>query len=954
MTLIEIIDRSLTLRESESKVVKVDKFVVVDLETTGQAPSKDDKIIEVGIVIIENDVITDTRTTLFNPSKPIPPFISKLTGISDKDVEDAPKFYEKADTIIDIFQDSYIVAHNVTFDLNFLNSELAANGRERLTNPVLDTVELSRILFPKASSYKLGQLAEYLDIQHDDPHRALSDAYVTAKLFLKLKDKLNKLPYETIEHLLKLEKMFISDIWELLTTRLDELAFQTPEEHITSFKGLAFRSTEKIKKEKPLVESSFGEYLDSIYENGGTMQTRFNKFEKRPGQREMSETIYDAFQSSTHALIEAETGTGKSLAYLIPSIYEAVKTNQKIVISTFTTQLQTQLLEEEIPTIRKLIDIPFRTALLKGKSHYISLEKFAHELDYGQTDNYDTALTKAILLVWLTETETGDVDEVHLPASGYFFYKTVSTDAETNVDVQSPWFSKSFYQRAKRKAQKADIIITNHALLCTDMFNDYQFLPGYEKVIIDEAHHIEETASQHYGMKLDYINMQYLFNQIGHSDNGKLFEKLVQNYGLTEERIPLNKWDTILDQAKYETDHLFDTLYQYVISQHKNSKSLSDIGRIQYRLAEEKEDVKAWDTFKEMVSRLTYFMRDLIHILAIIEQHLTEQELLDKHGQEEIFSMTNIFQNLMDNLEQFFFVAGDVPQVKWIEIDTKGTKNAVYLYSEPSDISELLANDFLQSKKSVILTSATLTMRNSFEFIQKRLGLHPDRLITKKIASPFSYRNQVQLLIPNDFPDIKYGNMDDFIFATCEAILSLAEITKGRMLVLFTSYDMLKKSYTLLKEAITDNEFVLIGQGITSGSRSRLKKNFQTFDQAILLGTSSFWEGVDIPGEDLSCLMIVRLPFQPPNHPVFEAKANMLKEEGKNAFMELSLPNAVIKFKQGFGRLIRSSNDRGIVFVCDARIIKTRYGKYFTESIPDVPISFNSTKKLLNDAEEWF
>ncbi|MGJ9456791.1 ATP-dependent DNA helicase DinG [Oceanobacillus sp. CF4.6] len=934
----------------------MDKFVVVDLETTGHSPSKNDKIIEVGIVVIENNVITDTRTTLLNPSKSIPPFISNLTGISDEDVEEAPLFYEKADKIIDIFKDSYLIAHNVTFDLGFLNAELAANGRERLTNPVLDTVELSRILFPKAPSYKLGQLASYLDIRHGDPHRALSDAYVTAKLFIKLKEKLESLPYETIDHLVKLEKMFISDVKELLSDRLEELAFTTSDQKdITSFKGLAFKQVEDTIKETHVVETSYGEYLDEIYEANGSMQRQFTKYEKRAGQREMSEIIYDSFHSSSHALIEAETGTGKSLGYLIPAVYEAVKTKHKIIISTYTTQLQSQLLDEEIPSIRNLTEIPFKVALLKGKSHYISLEKFTHELDNTQSDNYDTALTKAMLLVWLTETETGDIDEVQLPTSGYFFYKKISTDAESNVDPQSPWFSRSYYQKARRKAQKADIIITNHALLCTDMFNDYQFLPGYEKVIIDEAHHFEETASRHYGMKMDYINMQFTFNQIGRSNDGKMFGKVLENYSLTEEHVPIESWDEILDKTKYEIDDLFQTLYQYVVSQHKNSKSLSDIGRLQYRFKEEKEEQTTWSIIKEMVSRVTFHMRDAIHILSIIEQHLSEQEVLDKYDREDLLSMTGILQNFIDGLELLFFTEGTtVPQIKWIEIDTKGSKNAVYLYSEPSDISELLADEFFQSKKSVILTSATLTMKNSFDFIQKRLGLKPERLITKKIESPFSYKDQVQLLIPNDFPDIKYGNMDDFIYATCEAIISLAEITKGRMLVLFTSYDMLKKSYSLLKEIITDNEFILIGQGITSGSRSRLKKNFQTFDQAILLGTSSFWEGVDIPGDDLSCLMIVRLPFQPPNHPVFEAKSKMLKENGKNGFMELSLPNAVIKFKQGFGRLIRSSSDRGIVFVCDARIMKTRYGKFFTESIPDVPLTFDSTKNLLTKAEEWF
>src|SRR5699024_2818212 len=205
-----------------------------------------------------------------------------------------------------------------------------------------------------------------------------------------------------------------------------------------------------------------------------------------------------------------------------------------------------------------------------------------------------------------------------------------------------------------------------------------------------------------------------------------------------------------------------------------------------------------------------------------------------------------------------------------------------------------------------------------------------------------------------DFPDIKHGNLDDFIYSTCEAILSLAEITKGRMLVLFTSYNMLKRSYSLLREIMDLNQYVLIAQGISSGSRTRLKKNFQTFDKAILLGTSSFWEGVDIPGEDLSCLMIVRLPFQPPDHPVYEARANHIKKERKNAFFELALPNAVIRFKQGFGRLIRSKKDRGIVFVCDARIMKTRYGKFFIESIPNVPVSFQPTYELMNKADEWF
>ncbi|WP_143833726.1 ATP-dependent DNA helicase DinG [Oceanobacillus senegalensis] len=930
------------------------KYVVIDLETTGHSPANDDRIIEVGLVVIEDDQIKETKSTFFNPNKSIPPFISNLTGIYDSDVKDAPVFHDKADNIMEAFENSYLIAHNVPFDLGFLNAELELNGREKLTNPIIDTVELARILFPQAPSYKLGQLADYLNIHHDDPHRALSDAIVTAKLFLRLKEKLYTLPYETIHYLLNLEKMFKSDLYALLYKRQQDLAFSTTDERLESFHGLAFRKTESIDDIPPAVTQSFGEYLDGIYEDNGKLEMYKNHYEKRNGQREMSEIIYDSFQAKEHALIEAETGTGKSLAYLLPAIYEAVKSKQRIVISTYTTQLQSQLMDEEIPLIEKLVDFPIKVAILKGKNHYISLEKFAHELVSSQEDNYDITLTKAMILVWLTETETGDIDEINLPSSGYLFYKKISTDAEGMVDPHSPWFSKSYYQKARKRAQHANIIITNHALLCTDIFNDYQFLPSYKRVIIDEAHHFEDTASHHYGLKIDYMNMQYVLNQIGHAEDDKSLGKILTNYSIEQDEISLKQWDEMINSAKYEVEELFSTLSHYVLNRQENVKSVSDIGRVQYRFDEEKEETTKWNGIKEIVTRLTFYFRDLIYFIAVIENYLIKTKQIDKYDKEDLTGIAEVLQHFIDSFEKLFLIEGSVPQVRWIEIDRKGTNNTVYLYSEPTDISFLLAEEFFEKKDSVILTSATLTINKDFSFIQKRLGLPSNRLVNEKIHSPFSYKDQVQLMVPNDFPDIKYGNMDDYIYATCEAILSLADITDGRMLVLFTSYDMLKKSYKLLKEMLDTNNYMLIGQGITSGSRTRLKKNFQTFDQAILLGTSSFWEGVDIPGEDLSCLMIVRLPFQPPDHPVYQAKANYIKKSGNNPFMDYSLPNAVIRFKQGFGRLIRSSSDRGIVFICDARIKKARYGKYFTNSIPEVPITYDTTNSLMQKAKEWF
>lgn len=929
----------------------VDRYVVFDLETTGHAAQQGDRIIEVGMVIIENDQITDTFTTLLNPHQDIPPFISQLTGVTNEDVADAPVFNDVAKKMSDLMKNSYLIAHNIEFDLGFLNAELKEIGLPTLNNAVLDTVELSRILFPQAPGYKLGQLAEFLQLQHQDPHRALSDAYVTAELFLMLKQKITRLPYETIHHLLTLEPMFKSHLQEILTRQEESLAFSpTDKQTYVTFRGLAFkkRTGSAASKEEPRM--SYGEFLDTIYEANGLLAQTIPHYEKRPGQRHMSEHIYDAFQSGQNALIEAETGTGKSLGYLLPTIYEAVKTGKRLVISTYTIQLQSQLLEEEIPLIKKILPFSFNTALLKGKRHYLSLEKFVRELESKQHDNYDIVLTKAIILIWLTETETGDIDEITLPSSGYYFYNKVLTDIESAVDPSSPWFKYSYYQKARETAQKADIVVTNHALLCTDMFNDYSFIPSYEKVIIDEAHHLEDTASHHYGLKLDYVNIIYTLNQLGRMDEDGWFHRLITRHPIIKNYLSVKQWNTMLDDTRYEMDQLFRLLFQYVIEQKKNEKSLSDVGRVQYRFEHHQEEPKVWSSIIEMVHRVTFFLRDLIHFLSQINQ----QDILDKIDTDELLIFIDDFQEFIDSFEHLFIEEETMEHVKWLEIEASGAKNAVYLYSEPTDISGILSDNFFDVKKSVILTSATLTMRQSFSFIEKRLGIPAEGLIKEKIVSPFSYDEQVQLLIPNDFPDIKYGKMDDYIYSVSEAILSLARITNGRMLVLFTSYDMLRKTYYLLKETMTSNEYRLIAQGISSGSRTKLKKNFQSFDKAILLGTSSFWEGVDIPGEDLSSLVIARLPFQPPNHPTYEAKSKIIKSEGKSPFFELALPNAVLKFKQGFGRLIRSTEDRGIVFICDARIIKARYGSFFTQSIPDVPITVDTTKALINKAEKWF
>jgi ATP-dependent DNA helicase DinG len=909
------------------------KFAVVDIETTGHSPHTGDQIIEIGIVIVENKKIIKEYSTYIKPNKPIPPFITNLTGITDEDVKNAPEFSDIAMEIVELCKDAYFVAHHVQFDLGFINETFIHIGLEPINEKIIDTVELARILTPKATGFKLSQLAEYYQIFHKHPHRALSDAFVTAELLIKLLNKAENLPLITLESLLKLETKLQSDLYEIFSEIIEQKRYQIKNEaNFENFQGVALKVQKEPLHNEFEIHESFGEFLDELFLDNGLLSKYIPNYEPRVSQRVMCEQIYAAFQEEHHALLEAETGTGKTLGYLIPSIYFSLKTGKKIVISTYTTQLQLQAYEKEIPLLKQVLNHAFKAVILKGKSHYLSLKRFIEELNSPASENYDVVLTKAIILVWLTETETGDIDELHLPSSGYIFWRRINAEREGIIDPKSPFFYKSFYQRIKKQAQGANIVITNHALLCTDIASDSSILPSYSYCVIDEAHHLDRLASKYFGTQLNYVSIQYFLSEL-------------------KETLANQQLDERLQELREYGDELFRYIYHIVKSQKSNHTSYNDVGRIQFVFKAEQIDSNMLMQLRELANRYLFKLNDFsISLSKLLEQAETKGEM-DKAEQ---------YNRMMQQIEELrkriklFLIQDDADLIKWIEIEGLGAKNAVYLYCEPIEIGTLLKNEFFAKKKSVILTSATLSVSHSFEYIKSNVGLTDFPVESKKLPSPFPMKDQVRLMIPTDLPHIKNDREEEYITAISYAICELAKISKGRMLVLFTSYQMLKKTHEMLGQLFDQDDFVIISQGISSGSRERLKKNFQSFDKAILLGTSSFWEGIDIPGEDLSVVVIVRLPFEPPNHPVYSVRSEQLKEQGKNPFMKLALPSAVIRFKQGFGRLIRTSHDKGIVMVCDNRIINTKYGKYFLESIPEVPIYDSPLNNLLEKVKDWF
>ncbi|WP_227936224.1 ATP-dependent DNA helicase DinG [Alkalihalobacillus deserti] len=934
-----------------------ERYTVVDVETTGHSVVKGDRVIQIGAVVIENGEVVETFATFVNPGQSIPPFIEDLTGISDANVANAPSFHEIIPDFLELLEGSSFVAHNVDFDESFLRTQIELEGYQFPKMSVFDTVELSRILLPQQESYKLNQLAEQLGFSHERPHQADSDAEVTATLFLTLIHKLKKLPLLTLQQLVPLSRRFKSDLEPLLTSFIHKKMINgiNDEKYFDCYRQLALKKTVEEQRE---VDSdscfTFADYSSFLFEEDGKMELAFSKYELRPGQRQMMKEVDEAFQQNEHKMIEAGTGTGKSLAYLIPAAFYAHENNQPVVISTQTIPLQEQLLARDLPLLKKMLPFHVDAALLKGRSHYLCLRKFEQSLTSIDSDSYDVLLTKALLLIWLTETDQGDIEELNLPSGGRGFWFEIQSDAASDLGRYSPWFSRCFYHRARKRAQQANLIITNHALLCTDLVHEQRLLPAYTHAVIDEAHHLEETASDHLGAKTDFLTFSYLFQRMGlnqEADMLKTLNHLIENYQIAVKAEDLS---FKIISLKEEMDELFRMLHGYVMQKQKTSSS--DVGRFRYRFESYAENNSHWQAILECAMRIHMQTKDCLQQLKRWLKPF--QDIRDDMTYKDRGFVVDI-ESVIDSLyeeEQVLYemlLECDSNVVYWIEIEPRGAKNATFLFSKPIDVSDLLADHFFTKKKSVVLTSATLSVNGTFRYQEKRLGLTDFGVKTSIIPSPFSYMDQVRVLLPKDIPAIKDVKEEEFAVEVAIKLWRLMEVSKGKMLVLFTSYEMLKQVYYHVKDFNEFGLYQLIGQGITSGSRAKLMKMFKQSTQATLFGTSSFWEGIDLPGDELRTLVIVRLPFSPPDQPLLQAQFEKAKKDGQNPFMEISLPQAIIRFKQGFGRLIRTADDRGVVFVFDRRISTSRYGKQFIRSLPDVPVYEDQLENLLEQFQDY-
>ncbi|SFI13633.1 MULTISPECIES: ATP-dependent DNA helicase DinG [unclassified Bacillus (in: firmicutes)] len=926
------------------------RYVVVDLETTGNAwKDGKDRITQIAAVVVEDGEILEIFSSFVNPERDIPPFITELTGIDETLVRQAPLFRDVAPMIIELLQGAYFVAHNVHFDWNFLKEELRQAGFSEVTCSKIDTVELAHILLPTADSYKLRDLAKRYGFDHDQPHRADSDAMVTAEIFLQLLFKMESLPLVTLQSLYELSDMFQSNIGDIMSACiLNKMIHGSDDEkQYDIYRNIALGKrnyTLQIGDDSPTDFSSF------LTETMQRLREVMPSFEKREGQQIMINEVYEALRDSRFSLIEAGTGTGKTLAYLLPSIFYAKEKEQPVVISTQTVQLQQQILAKEIPLLKTILPFPFEVAMLKGRKHYLCLHKFEHAL--GEIENnYDNALTKAKILVWLLDTETGDRDELNIPAGGKLLWERICSDAHSPSRMQSAWFSRCFYQRAKNKALFADVVVTNHTLLFQDFVSKEPLLASCEHIIFDEAHHLEETASRALGEQFSCMYFQLVLSRFGTLETPNVLTKVydMMKQSQIAVRSTFQTINHMLKEIKFDADELFHMLRTFIFQKTKQEHATGNIP-LMYRYHANKERGKLWRSIVELTDR---FVHQLGRVLTLLEK---QGEMLQKQSEWDMHMITGEFVHLTEVLSKMTqslrtLILEETSHVTWMEAETKGTIHSTILYAQPVHISDLFADQFLARKRSVIFTSATLTVNDTFDYIEAELGLVDFTPNTVTIPSPFHYEEKVKLMVSTDVPHIKHVSEEEYVRAVSKHIMKIAKTTNGRMLVLFTSYEMLKEVFEVLKKADELEEFLLLTQSVHNRSRSRMIRKFQEFEKAILLGTSSFWEGIDIPGEALSCLVIVRLPFTSPHQPMMQAKSERLKEKGEDPFTQLALPQAILRFKQGFGRLIRTTADTGTVFVLDRRLTASFYGRRFLQSIPSIPLYEGPLDELIEKME---
>ncbi len=935
-------------------------FVAIDVETTGLVAGVDE-IIEVAAVKFRGDEVLETFQRLVQPRHSLPIKIAQLTGISAADLQSAPPFHAVAPEVVRFVKSYPVVGHSVGFDIRML----AAQGL-KLAQPSYDTFDLATLLLPGQPSYNLGALAAALGIPHPDAHRALADADVTRQVFMALLRRLESLDDAIFDEIARLSRHTSWSPRLLLEAIARERAFKAMSrpistDAVTQTAGVAWRGI------KPLEPTGSAAPLDldsvrAFFAPDGPLKRAFPGYEQRDQQLDMTLAVSRVFNEGGTLLVEAPTGTGKSMAYLVPAARFAAERGQRVVVSTNTINLQDQLFFKDIPALQQVIDAavvrdmgidaaPFSAALLKGRGNYLCLHRYGRLRRQEQlAPEQAQALIKIGL--WLRETQTGDRAELALDEREARVWADVNVTVDTCVGARCPEFDRCFFFGARRAAEAAHLVVVNHALLLSDIRAENGVLPRYDHLIIDEAHHLEDVATDQLGWSLDHATLLNFFDALWQAGGARLVSGLLSelpNYFKGSAATPgdLDKAEgfaaalrPLVDRARQASYELWAAMRVCV---ERASKENGYEQRL--RLGDAVRKGQLWAAVQRAWENLMLPLAEIGHGLAQLEAHIRMLEGAGLNEYDELVLRLDMAANwAIDTATSGARVIyGDPESIQWLALDKQ--RDVVRMHDAPLHVGPILSEKLFAAKETVVLASATLSVDGAFDYVRERLGLDSAPVDQVRLDSPFDYQRSTLLYLPTDMPE---PNERSYQRALEDAIVDLATATGGRMLALFTSNTALRQTYRAIQEPLEDQDIIVLGQGI-DGSRRSLLQRFKEHPRAVLLGTSSFWEGVDIVGEALSVLVIAKLPFAVPTDPVFAARSELFED----AFTTYAVPQSILKFKQGFGRLIRSRDDRGVVAVLDRRLLTKRYGRLFLNSLPPCTTRQGLLRDLPPAAARW-
>ena len=935
-----------------------DVWVALDLETTGLSPQKDE-IIEIGAVKFQERRVLETYQSFVNPRRRLNDFIRGLTGITQADVDQAPSFSALGGALASFIGLAPIVGHNISFDLAFL-----AQSGLKLSNPTCDTWEMAFVLYPTLREYSLEKLASSLNVRRSRAHRAVDDCLATKEVFLRLLAKLSKLDvYTTAE----MGRVAARSSWGLsyLLGRLEGsrlggrgagLRSPTVEDASVQATGLDVEAlTRRLKQPRPLRPSRQSASLDvehvaSLLEEGGPLSRTLPGFEQRPEQVDMARSVAEAINEGGRLVVEAGTGVGKSLAYLLPAAIYALTNNRRVVISTNTINLQDQLLTKDVPLLVRALagvdGIPsqeLKFCQLKGRANYLCLRRWGH-LRSTEVLSDGEARLLAKTLTWLGDTETGDRGEMNL-GSWRSAAPWDRLSAQGAAECPRPT-EPCFLRAAREKAAASHLVIVNHALLLSDLTAGGSALPDYDVLIVDEAHHLEEEATKHLGFDVGRSGFDDYLQALG-GDRGLCDEAVMAFRGSSAAATRSRSVEEVAAGAtrlvpvvRDNVAKLFAILEGIVWGPKEGASGPGDDTRITSATRAQ----PGWSELEIQWHNVDVSLSELDGSLRTLEVSL---EGLEEAG------LIN-YEGLMMELANTQQVGADLRQ-RLAELVVRPAEDAIYwvtrvgmrqdpvMHAAPLHVGETLDKTLYSRKECVIMTSATLSANGTFNHLCERTGFEDARELL--LGSPFDYPNAALLCIPEDMPE---PSSWAYQAALEQAVSDAALAVGGQTMALFTSHASLRAVAGAIRGDLQARGLTVLAQGV-DGTPRQLVRRFLDDPHSVLLGTASFWEGVDLAGESLRVLLVARLPFNVPTEPVFEARSELYEDP----FNSYSVPQAVLRLRQGFGRLIRTKTDRGAAVVLDRRIVSRRYGKVFLDSLPPVTIRTCGLPDLANEIRGW-